>query len=195
MNSSPTLWCGDALVVFDGPRRLAWRSISPAHWSPVALWPDANQAARVNEHLNSGGSVLIMVEGEQTSIPMYATEAARAPGALAAHTTIDGELAEIRISALDWLPDALRERGRRFLAETARFMEAEPDLLLPQLVVEQSGAEPCNLRFARLRTPRPYTDERLSSVLDHLFSSAVLADQVASAIPERPRFSPLESVS
>jgi hypothetical protein len=163
------------LVIFDGPRRLTWRNSSPGQWSPVALWPTTRQVAQVTDHLQSGGTVLILVEQEQTNVPMYAEEAAQAPDALAAKVIEDGEFAEVRIPALDWLPEPLRERGRQFLRDTACFIERQPDLLLPHLLVEEPGQSPWNLRFARLRTLRSFTDDQLRTAANHLFAPAKAA--------------------
>ncbi|GAA3824690.1 hypothetical protein GCM10022403_067630 [Streptomyces coacervatus] len=181
MSDSPTLWCGSTLVVFDGPRRLIWRAAAADQWSLAGLWPSARQAAQVTDHLDSGGAVLVLVEQEQTTVPMYAEEAARVPEALAAEVVVDGELAEIRVPALDWLPEPLRERGRQFLRDTACFISKQPDLLLPHLLVEEPGRAPCNLRFARLRTPRPFNNDRLRSATEHLFASAEEALAVLEA--------------
>jgi hypothetical protein len=64
----------------------------------------------------------------------------------------------------------MRERGLRFMRETASSIRERPDLLLPHLIVEEPGQEPDNLRFARIRTPRPFTDDRLKAAVDQLFT-------------------------
>lgn len=175
MSDAPTLWYGSTLVVFDGPRRLIWRRGGPDQWSLAALWPSPRQAAQVTDHLESGGAVLVLVEQEQTSVPMYAEEVAQVADALEASVVLDGELAEVRVPALDWLPEPLRERGRQFLRDTACLLQRQPDLLVPHLLVEEPGRTPCNLRFARIRTPRPLNDDRLRSAAEHLFAQAQAA--------------------
>ncbi len=170
MSLSPTMWCGSTLVIFDGPRRLTWSTNPPGQWSPVSLWPTHHQAERVLDYLHKGGSVLVMVEQEQTNIPLYIEEAARFPDSVSARLSQDDVITDLQIPALDWLPEALRERGLRFLRDTSRTIHSRPEMLLPQLLLEEPGADPCNLRFARVRAPRPFTDERLRSTVDHLFA-------------------------
>lgn len=172
MSLPPTMWCNGTLVIFDGPRRLAWSTTSPGQWSPVALWPTPRQAERVVDHLHQGGSVLILVEQEQIDIPMYVEEASRLPDRVTAELTTDDVIAELHVRALDWLPESLRERGLRFLRETDRCIENQPDLLLPHLLLEEPDHEPGNLRFGRVRAPRPFTDARLTAAVDHLFAPA-----------------------
>ncbi|WP_405584598.1 hypothetical protein [Streptomyces sp. NBC_01190] len=183
MSSSPTLRCGNTLVVFDGSRRLVWSASSTTNYTPVALWPTPEQAAEVLDHLAGGGNLLVMVEEETTTVPMYAEEAARMPAELTERISLtsDGVLSELQIPALDWLPEPLRQRGLRFLRDSARRLAHYPDLLLPPLLMEEPGTEPesadtldsadTNVRFARRRTVRPYSDDRLAPVSDHLFPS------------------------
>ncbi|WP_405590987.1 hypothetical protein [Streptomyces sp. NBC_01190] len=162
-------------MVFDGSRRLVWSASSTSAYTPVALWPTPQQAAEVLDHLASGGNLLVMVEQESTTVPMYTEEAAQIPAELIERITLtsDGVLSELHLPALDWLPEPLRQRGLRFLRDTTRTMSNYPDLLLPPLLMEDTGTEPqphgSNVRFARRRTVRPYTDDRLSPVSDHLF--------------------------
>ncbi|WP_143674221.1 MULTISPECIES: hypothetical protein [Streptomyces] len=172
MSDAPTLWCGSTLVVFDGPRRLIWRPVSAGRWSLADLWPTARQARQVTDHIEDGGAVLVLVDEEQIDVPMYAEEVAQVPESLAARITVDGDLADLRIPALDWLPEPLRERGRTFLRDTDCHIDRQPDLLLPHLLVEEPGQTPCNLRFARIRHPRPLNNDRLRSAADHLFAPA-----------------------
>lgn len=169
MNASPILSCGSTLVVFDGPQRLTWSDTAPGHATPVSLWPSEEEAERVLAHLHDGGGLLVLVEEEESRVAMFAEEAARAPAALLPRVSCDGDLAELRITALDWLPAPLRERGRQFLADVSHLIQRQPDLLLPYLLLEAPTAAPCNLRFARLRRPRPFSTDRLRSTTEHLF--------------------------
>jgi hypothetical protein len=181
MNGSALLRCGSTLVVFDGPRRLTWHTAANGDYTPTALWPTPAQAEAVLDHLYSGGCLLVLLEQKRTSVPMYAEEAEQLPVEVAARTTLtsDGVLSELHLPALDWMPAPLRERGLRFLDDSAALMSGRPDLLLPHLIVEKPPYQPDNLRFARLRTPRPYSDGRIGPVTDHLFT-ADTADPVAA---------------
>ncbi|MFJ3213192.1 hypothetical protein [Streptomyces flaveolus] len=173
MSTAAFLRCGNTAVVFDGPRRLAWRRGGTAgDYAPTALWPSPAQLTEVMDHLHSGGCLLVLVDQERTSVPMYAEEAERLPADVAARTTLtsDGVVSELHVPVLDWMPPALRERGLRFLHNSAGRLQDNPDLLLPQLIVEDPPYRPENLRFARLRNPRPFSDDRLTPVTDHLFT-------------------------
>jgi hypothetical protein len=178
-------------VVFDGPRRLSWHSSGAGDYVPTGLWPDPAQAARVLDHLYAGGSLLVLVEQPDIRVPMFTEEAERLPPEVAERATLtsDGVLSELRLPALDWMPPALRERGLRFLEDSAKALSGEPDLLLPQLLVESPPCRPDNLRFGRLRTPRPFYDGRLEPVADHLFAAPAMAVPVcpaqAAAAPAR----------
>ncbi|WP_328495530.1 hypothetical protein OHS59_24385 [Streptomyces sp. NBC_00414] len=175
--TSASLQCGNTLVVFDGPRRLAWRTSLSGDYTPTALWPSPAQAAQVLEHLYSGGCLLVLLEQERISVPMYAEEADRLPPDVAARAdlTSDGVVSELHLPVLDWMPPALRERGLRFLENSTGLLRESPDLLLPHLIVETPPYQPENLRFARLRTPRPFSEDRLAPVTDHLFTPDIEA--------------------
>ncbi|WP_217574196.1 hypothetical protein [Streptomyces sp. GbtcB7] len=172
MSSPPVLRCGNTLVVFDGPRRLLWSTSDPRHCTPAGLWPAPGQAAGVLDHLAADGNVLVLLDQERITVPMFADEAAHIPEELAARFTIttDGVLSELHLTALDWLPEHLRRRGLRFLRDAARLLAREHDLLLPPLLVEEPGSEPSNLRFAQLRSVRPIDQERIALLSDRLFA-------------------------
>lgn len=193
MSGSALLQHDDTLVVFDGPRRLTWRTSANGDYTPTALWPTPAQAEAVLEHLYGGGCLLVLLEQKRTSVPMYAEEAERLPAEVAAQTTLtsDGVLSELHLPALNWMPGPLRERGLRFLDDSAALMSGKPDLLLPHLLVEEPPYRPDNLRFARLRTPRPYSDCRIGPVTDHLFTEdaetvAALACGAGAAVGSVP---------
>lgn len=172
MNTSALVRCGRTLVVFDGPRRLSWHASRNGDYTPTALWPSPAQAAEVLDHLYGGGCLLVLIEQRRTSVPMFAEEAERLPQDIAARTTLtgDGVLSELHLPVLDWMPDPLRERGLRFLEHSAEQLLGMPDLLLPQLLVEEPPHRPDNLRFARPRTARPFADGRMEPVTDRLFT-------------------------
>ncbi len=185
MSTSASLRCGETLVVFDGPRRLAWRTSVSGDYTPTALWPSPTQAAQVLDHLYSGGCLLVLIEQERVSVPMYAEEAERLSPDVAARAdlTSDGVVSELHLPVLDWMPPALRERGLRFLENSTGLLRESPDLLLPHLIVESPPYRPDNLRFARLRTPRPFSEDRLTPVTDHLFTADAPAAAMCPAGP------------
>lgn len=179
MHSSPILRHGNTMLVLDGPPRLLWSATHPGHYAPCGLWPSPAEAADVLDHLAAGGNVLVMLDEEESTIPMYVEEAAAVPAELADRikVTTDGPLAYLRLSALDWLPDHLRQRGLRFLHDTDRMLAGLPDALLPPLLLEEPSPEMPNLRFARLRTVRTLTEDRLLPLSDHFFAPAASASQ------------------
>ncbi|POX43752.1 hypothetical protein C3488_35255 [Streptomyces sp. Ru72] len=126
------------------------------------------------DHLADGGNVLVMLSEENSTVPMYVEEAAAIPAELAdrIEVTTDGALAYLHLTALDWLPDHLRQRGLRFLRETVRVLASLPDAFLPPLLLEEPSSEASNLRFARLRTVRTLTEDRILPLSDYLFAPA-----------------------
>ncbi|MFD6289861.1 hypothetical protein [Streptomyces sp. NPDC060205] len=187
-STSASLKCGNTLVVFDGPRRLSWRTSVSGDYTPTALWPSPAQAAEVLDHLHGGGCLLVLLEQERITVPMYAEEADRLPPDVAdrAELTSDGVVSELHLPVMDWLPPALRERGLRFLEDSAGLLRGSPDLLLPHLIVETPPYRPQNLRFARLRTPRPFSEDRLAPVTDRLFTAGVPGIPGIPGVPEIP---------
>src|SRR6266540_923599 len=68
VRTEPTQRCADILVVFEGPRRVIWSQrgcqggpqIGPPSWVPAGLWPTAEQAAEVADHIGRGGRLFVV---------------------------------------------------------------------------------------------------------------------------------------
>jgi hypothetical protein len=100
---------------------------------------------------------------------MLAEEFAQARSALRALASDwSGEVVDVAIPALDWLPATLRARGLHFLERTDEQVAATPRGLTPPLIVEEADTV-SNVRFVRAtRSITPSIDDAVA-LLDHCF--------------------------
>jgi hypothetical protein len=169
MSTEPMLRCGGALVVYDGPHRLIWNRISAARWTPTRLWPNRTEAAVVTESMSRGDPLLIILDRRTEPIHVLVEELATAPREVTDLVcSVAGDVAELRIPRLCWLPDHLVERGQRFLQDVAATVARSPRLLLPSLILEERDNTPDTVWFGlRVRSASWSVDE-VKSVVDHL---------------------------
>ncbi len=84
-----------------------------------------------------------------------------------------GEIIEVRVPFLDWLPESVRDRAAAFLAESDETLARTPTALLPPLLLEDSRPRPQHtaphVRFARRLLPGALTSPRLSAAVRHIF--------------------------
>jgi hypothetical protein len=180
VRTEPTHRCADVLVVFEGPRRVIWNrggcqggpQIGPQSWVPAGLWPTAEQAAEVADHIGGGGRLFVVLEEAPAVVSLLAEEFAQAAPALVAladPADRDEPVVDVRVPVLDWLPGSLRERGLRFLASSQAVMDRNPAALLPRLLLEEeTGGDP--VRFARRVPPAGNALGHLAPVLDRVFA-------------------------
>jgi hypothetical protein len=160
----------EVLIVLEGAVRLAWRRSGAARWSPVGLWPTDWQAADLLDHVRRGLPLLVVLEQVSVTVPMLAEEFADAPPAVAALAEQSGEVVEVRIPTLDWLPADLRDRGLDFVRDSAAYVAGTPRPLRPALLLEEP-ATPRNVRFARVLDPGRYRREELAAVARYAFAT------------------------
>lgn len=184
MNTSPMLRSGNTTVVYEGPRRLVWRRTGATGWVPTGLWPNAEQAAELALELNRGGRLLVVLEPGPHTVQVMAEELAAAPlGIRALAEDPDADPAELAIPTLNWLPEAVRERGIRFRAESGTLLDRYPPALLPRLLVEQTADPACPVRFVH---PMPacsltgsLSGNQLRQIANHVFRSVTEGALVA----------------
>ncbi|MEC4017863.1 hypothetical protein QMK28_16530, partial [Streptomyces sp. H27-D2] len=115
MNGTPTMRFGEVLVVFEGPARIDWRINGQGDWTPEGLWPEPRHRELLDEHLDCGGSLLVVLDEARSVVPVLHDEWQRTPHplrtALSAETTDEAagiddieEVMELRVPFLDWLP-------------------------------------------------------------------------------------------
>ncbi|MEU5952209.1 hypothetical protein [Streptomyces sp. NPDC047525] len=184
MRFTPTLRLGDVLVVLEGPARVLWDEPAPGpgagHWTPTGLWPDAAQRTEIREHLDGERPLLVLLDEARARVPMLREEWRAAPCRLPnvrvgadSGDLADGEVIDVRLPFLDWLPEAHRERALRFLAESDAALSRTPVAFLPPLMTEERrDGEPPSPRFARRLLPNALTADRLAAAVDHLFADA-----------------------
>ncbi|MEV0277004.1 hypothetical protein AB0I22_11555 [Streptomyces sp. NPDC050610] len=100
--------------------------------------------------------------------------AAHAPCAEFAQCAEHGEIIEVRVPFLDWLPAPVRARAAAFLADSDETLARTPTALLPPLLLEDIRPQPQpaapQVRFARRLLPGALTPARLSAAVRHIFT-------------------------
>jgi len=140
MNPSPAIECGDALIVFEGARRIRGRN---------DLWPDAHEAEDVRDRIEAGRPILVVLGGPHAEAAVLTEQFAGAPPALAELVrAIARDLSPI--PALDWLPSEARARGLRFLRASTLRVRRTPALLCPPLALDERDLACPHVRFAHL---------------------------------------------
>ncbi|MBE2318337.1 hypothetical protein DVA67_020310 [Solirubrobacter sp. CPCC 204708] len=165
MSLPAAIECGDALIVFEGPRRIRHRTPEP-----LDLWPDAREAEDVRARIEHGRPILVILGGPQAEATLLSERFAEAPPALArfAHA-IARELAPLPVPALDWLPHDLRDHGLRFLRASVSHARRTPALLRPALSLDDRAAAWPHVRFAHL-SGTGATAHELSPVVAYAFA-------------------------
>lgn len=180
--SSPMRRAGDALVVFDGQRRLVWRRDSPSAWNPVALWPNEQEIHTIERHLLEGRHLLVIIDSDTGPVPLLTEEAEDIPVRMRPFLGFDGDLPHLTIPLLDWLPPDLRSRGHRFQEQAARRVATVPAPLLPDLLIEEQAAN-CPVRFARKTSGRALSDHHLTALVATVFADVGTTAGIDGAVP------------
>lgn len=166
MSLPAAIECDDALIVFEGPRRIRRQSATG-----FDLWPDAAEADDVRDRIERGRPILVILGGPQAEATVLTEQFAGAPPALAQLVqAIARDLAPIPVPALDWLASDLRDRGLRFLQASTVQARRTPALLRPALVLEDRAATCPHVRFAHLSRVAPNLVEELSPVVAYAFA-------------------------
>jgi hypothetical protein len=169
MRNEPMLRCGEALVVYDGPRRLIWNQISTARWTPSRLWPDSSEIAAVGAAVSRGEPLLIILDRRPEPVHVLLGELAGAPPEITELvSSAEGEVAELQVPRLSWLPDHLAQRGQHFLQNVTAEIAPTPPLLLPALILQPPGTTADSVWFGlRVRSASWSVDE-VMAVVDHM---------------------------
>ena len=166
MSPPAAIECDDALIVFEGPRR-----IRPRGATHFELWPDAAEARDVRDRLASGRPILVILGGPQAEATVLTEQFAGAPPALAELVhAIARDLAPVPVPALDWLPPEVRDRGLRFLRASTQRVRRTPALLRPALILDERDLTCPNVRFAHLSRVTSGTERDLASVVSYAFA-------------------------
>ncbi|MDA0178767.1 hypothetical protein OJ997_00545 [Solirubrobacter phytolaccae] len=166
MSLPAAIECDDALIVFEGPRRIRHHGATG-----FDLWPDPAEAREVRDRIARGRPILVIFGGLQAEATVLTEQFAGAPPALAELVhAIARDLAPIPVPALDWLPTDVRDRGLRFLRATTMRIRRTPSLLCPALALDDRDATCPNVRFAHLSRVGPETERELSLVVAYAFA-------------------------
>lgn len=161
--------CGGALVVYDGPRRLLWKQISVARWTPWRLWPDRTEAAVVGAAVSRGEPLLIILDRRPEPVHVLVEELAGAPPEVTELvSSVAGEVAALQVPQLSWLPEHLAQRGQRFLREVAAMVAHTPALLLPGLILQAPGTALDSVWFGLRVRSASWSIDELMAVVDHM---------------------------
>jgi hypothetical protein len=166
MSPPAAIECEDALVVFEGLRRVRRQSATG-----LDLWPDAREAEEVRDRIESGRPILVIFGGPQAEATVLTEQFAGAPPALAELVhAIARDLAPIPVPALDWLPNEVRDRGLRFLRASTLRVRRTPALLCPALSLDERDVTCPHVRFAHLAQVGVDTERELSRVVAYAFA-------------------------
>lgn len=154
---------GDALIVFEGPRRILWEQRGPACWRPARMWPSPAEQDMVAEHIGRGRPLVVVVEELPCIVQVLPEELERAPLSFTGLSplTTDGQAA-IPIPPLDWLPEPLRARGLDFASRGPEMIRANPKLRLSTFVFDPVGDDAHPVRFAMSTGTRLIRDTELA---------------------------------
>jgi hypothetical protein len=175
MSLPAAIECDDALVVFEGSRRIRHQSATC-----FDLWPDPREEEEVRDRIESGRPLLVILGGPQAEATVLTERFAGAPPAFAELVhAIARDLSPIPVPALDWLPTDLRDRGLRFLEASTSRVRRTPLLLRPALLLDERDIACPHVRFAHLSRVTLQSERDLSTVVAYAFA------EVAS--PRLPR--------
>lgn len=166
---------GNALVVFEGAARIAWHRRTSSDWIPVGLWPRPDEAVLLEGRLERGDPVLVILSEPVATVPLLVEELAASGELFAPYADpAEGHLVELRLPALDWLPDDVRARGLEFLARTDKVIATTPHALCPPFLLDDPGPEGSNVRFVRPRRGERATDADCRALVEHVFATTLV---------------------
>jgi len=166
MSLPAAIECEDALIVFEGPRRIRRQNATR-----FELWPDAREAQAVRDRIERGRPILVIFGGPQAEATVLTEQFAGAPPALVELVdAIARDLSPIPVPALDWLPAEVRDRGLRFLRASTLRVRRTPALLRPALSLDERDATCPHVRFAHLAGVGAHTERELSLVAAYAFA-------------------------
>jgi hypothetical protein len=168
----------DVMIVLEGRRRLRW-SIAGDGFVLTGLWPDERELAFVNRRLDEGLPLLVVLDYEPTDVPAFENEVFDLPRGLDVRRC-GGDMLELRVPVLDWLPPDLRRRGLTFAGYAASTIEATRACDLPPLLFDDA-AQGEQVRFAqRTRTCLRVTDQLLREAAASAFEAAAAERRLAA---------------
>jgi hypothetical protein len=172
MISDPTARSGETLVVFEGPKRIAWAQSGLDGWTPLDLWPNARETEEIRRRLAQKRPLLVILDNADPVVSLLPEELAGASEAVAALADEPtGDLIRMRVPRLNWLPGDLRERGLRFLSRSIEQAAGIPKALLPALVFEERDVPTPHVRFAHRLNTRVRLDHEIDAIVEHCFAN------------------------
>ncbi|MBF4461749.1 MULTISPECIES: hypothetical protein [unclassified Rathayibacter] len=121
----------EVMVAFDDVTRIRWRR-APTGWMLRDPWPDADERRAVQTHLDSGGTLLVLTNDD----PIRAEALVDELPTKHRDQQPTYELIEVSVDHFDWLPDDVRARGEKFVAEQKRYWATRPSLLRPPIALD-----------------------------------------------------------
>jgi hypothetical protein len=169
MSLPAAIECDDALIVFEGPRRIRRQTATG-----YELWPDAREAEAVRDRIERGLGILVIFGGTEAEATLLTERFSGAPPALAELVrAIARDLAPIPVPALDWLPSEVRDRGLRFLRTSTMRVRRTPALLCPTLSLDERDVMCPHVRFALRSRVGIESERELSHVAAYAFADLV----------------------
>ena len=134
------------LVVVEGARRLVWGRTGSS-WQLTGCWPSRSERDALLARLDEHRPVLVVVEPGSEVVPALAEEVDVLPESVRVLAR-DGDVLDLEVAAFDWLPEAVRERGERFVAQAVATVRSTPLTVLPALLTEPLEGATGGVRFA-----------------------------------------------
>lgn len=177
-NLGPVVSVGKIRIVFDDASRLRWVHPYTESWTLEKPWPNDTERDDINDHLQSGGCVLVITDGQDIVTSAWPHELSENIH-LAAHPA--DEMIEMRFDHFDWLPDELRHRGDRFISRERTKWSREPAILRPALTLdnETDFYDPGQVVFA-MAAPgfhRQWLQREIVHYLEHIQNTSRTASR------------------
>lgn len=175
----PVVTVGTIRIVFDDASRLRWRHPSTDSWMLERPWPTDSERHEITEHLNSGGCLLVITDGNDIVTSAWPHELAE-PARDAIEPS--DEMIEMRLDHFDWLPTDYRIQGELFVARERARWTREPALLRPALTLDNENAflDPGHVVFA-MAAPgfqRQWLQREIVHYLEHIQKTPETANRL-----------------
>src|SRR5918911_538115 len=108
----------DVLIVREGRHRLRWGRRGNG-WILDGVWPDERELALVNRRLDRRLPLLVVFDYESPAVVAMREEVCPVPARATVRADGDGDMLEVEVTPLDWLPSSLQARGEAFAAHAA----------------------------------------------------------------------------
>jgi hypothetical protein len=160
------------MVVVEGATRAQWTRRANGAWKLAGIWPDANERSLVDQHLQDGAGLLIVMDSAPGILSAFRDELD--DPLLFAAATAEDFLVDVTVPFLDWLPARHAHTARLFQDQVREQTADLPAALQPPFILSDPQSSGSDVRFVA-RTPgsipATVSDEHMCALADYVFSS------------------------